>query len=84
VNDIVACQALFRGDVLMHVEFARDSDCYVLPVLRHVIGDAAPRDNSAHVIPTLDAKVSHVIDYHRQRGISFVDVFYQGALHPVT
>lgn len=88
------CRELFRGDMLMHVEFVRESNslpgsasksgCYVLPVIRHVLTDAQSRDELAQAIPVLDAKVRHVIEYHRARQISFVDVFYQGQLHPVT
>lgn len=95
MQDIVTCRELFRGDMLMHVEFVRESDslpgsmpksgCYVLPVIRHVLDDSAQsRDELAQAIPALDAKVRHVIEYHRARQISFVDVFYQGQLHPVT
>lgn len=79
-EDIVASRELFRGGMLMHVEYVRDpvtraTSCYVLPVV-HV-------DQSARV-SELDAQVQHVLAYHRARDISFVDVFCQGSLHPVT
>jgi hypothetical protein len=67
----------------------REIGCYVLPVVTcdsHVPGTESRADSTArHVaLQQLSANVSHVIEYHRQRDISFMDVFYQGSLHPVT
>ncbi len=84
----------------MHVELVREFSSlpgpashsatklgyYVLPVIRHVISDTeqARDEQLKQVTPLLDAKISHVIEYHRSRQISFVDVFNQGQLQPVT
>jgi hypothetical protein len=88
IGDIVTSRELFRSGMLMHVEYVRDpltgvTGCYALPVVRHV-SEHATQPREEHCVPALDAQVKHVIDYHRAREISFVDVFYQGSLHPVT